>query len=137
MADRDTLTEVEAATELLLHGLEEEFDIAISDELTEDEQTRAQIEQHLAVELRDKVAKNGSIMAYREECKRDAVRRLLALPETDITDLGRLAGLQMAVAKFISVEKFIQANIAGVGTLVKSGGAVDDFDGDAVADQAE
>lgn len=132
MVDREEFTEAEAAAELMLQSLEEEIGLSISEELTEDEQTRSQIEQRLAIELRDKVAKNGSIMAYRDECKRDALKGILGFHEVDATDLGKVFALQVAIAKLVSVEKFIQANIAGVGTLVQSGGVGDDADaGDA------
>ena len=63
----------------------------------------ARIEHDLAM----KVAKRGSLMAYRREVRRAVASEVVSFPSVSLTDIDRLSRLQIAVAKWVDLERWI------------------------------
>lgn len=72
---------------------------------------RVKIAQAVHQEVATGIAKGGALMAYRERVRAGAVNAFFAMADVDVTDQRKMIGLQLAIARYISVEHFIAEQV--------------------------
>jgi hypothetical protein len=74
-------------------------------------EARVKVARAVHQEVTGAIAKGGALVAYRERVRAQALNAFFKIATVDVSDLRKMIGLQLAIARYIDVEQFVAEQV--------------------------